>query len=1003
MEPGESLDTATAQSMTPARWQQVKVIFQSALEREPQERALFLAQACVGDPQLKSEVEALISSHEKAGSGQPGGSPRTVVMEVAEQMLAGQGAAYAVGQKVGHYELVKQIGAGGMGEVYLAQDSRLARKVALKLLPAHVGLDRQRLERFKQEARAASALNHPNILTIYEIGEEAGRPFIATEFIEGETLRDRLAQARLSINEALDIVVQVATGLNAAHEAGIVHRDIKPENIMLRRDGYAKILDFGLAKLIKPHTDGAESSIQVKTDEGVVMGTPRYMSPEQARGLKVDIRTDIFSLGAVLYEMLTGRTAFEGATPGDVIVSILDREPAPVARYVADIPAELDEAVRKALRKEREERYQTAKDLLTDLKAIKHRLEFEAELERSAQPRKESRSPVAGGTRQAVRTADVETRTTTRTESAITGIKRHQRNAVVISGAIIVLAVAWYLVSRFRSGNEVALTPKNVSFAQLTDQPGPEYFSSLSPDGKSLVYASYASGNWDIYFQRVGGKTAINLTKDSAADDTQPAFSPDGERIAFRSEREGGGIFVMGATGESVKRLTDSGFNPAWAPDGQEIAFADEGIVENPNILHNPSSRIWAVSVTTGEKRLVTKANSMQPNWSPRGLRIAYWGRPIPAGQRDIWTIPAGGGEPVEVIKDPATDWNPVWSPDGKYLYFASDRGGSMNLWRVPIEENTGKVLGPPEAVTTPSPYSAHLSFSRDGKRIAYAQIVRSANLQQVGFDPRREKATGQPIRITQGSRHANTPALSPDGEWLAFDSQGSPQDDLFVIRRDGTFLRQLTEDIHKDRRPSWSPDGKRLAFFSDRSGKWEIWIINPDGSGLQQLTYTSHAVINPVWSPDGTRLAYRNAGSSPSIIEIRKPWREQSPVVLPSTRYFSDWFAWSWSADGQKLTGFRVHPGGSYGILVYSFESQQLEKLTDFGLNPVWLRDGRRIVFQYRKGLYLVDSHSKKVREVLSMAPHDLGNGVTISQDDRLMYFSLIATEADIWLMSLE
>src|SRR5205823_4334090 len=405
-----------------------------------------------------------------------------------------------------------------------------------------------------------------------------------------------------------------------------------------------------------------------------------------------------------------------------------------------------------------------------------------------------------------------------------------------------------------------ASTPlRNATFTQLTDQSGPEYFPSLSPDGKSFVYASYAGGNWDIYLQRVGGKNPVNLTKDSPSDDTQPAFSPDGERIAFRSEREGGGLFVMGATGESVKRLADFGFNPAWSPDGKEIACADEGVVQ-PSGRFNPNSRIWAVNVATGERRLVTKEDSVQPHWSPHGVRIAYQGRGK-AAQRDIWTIPAGGGEPVEVTNDAATDWNPVWSPDGKYLYFASDRGGSMNLWRVPIEEQSGKVLGQPEAITTPSAYSAHLSFSQDGRRMVYAQTVSRGNLQQVGFDPNKETVTGQPVWITQGSRRANTPNLSPDGEWLAFDSWGGQQDDLFVIRQDGTGLRQLTDDIYKDRKPTWSPDGKRIAFHSDRSGKYEIWTINSDGSGLQQLTYTSANINNAVWSPDGTRLAYHNTG----------------------------------------------------------------------------------------------------------------------------------------------
>jgi eukaryotic-like serine/threonine-protein kinase len=291
-----------------------------------------------------------------------------------------------LGHCIGPYEVTERIGRGGMGEVFLAQDSRLARKVALKLLRFDVTQDKQRLERFKQEARAASALNHPNILTIYEIGEAGGRPFIATEFIEGETLRSRVENSQIGPVEAMDVAIQMASGLNAAHEAGIVHRDIKPENIMLRRDGYVKILDFGLAKLVERPAAGPEVSTLVKTEEGVIMGTARYMSPEQARGQAVDARTDIWSLGVVLYEMLSGRTPFEGETPGDVIVSILEREPVPLARYIEIVPSELERIVRKALRKSRDERYQSIKDLLLDLKSLKQHLEFEAELERSAPP-----------------------------------------------------------------------------------------------------------------------------------------------------------------------------------------------------------------------------------------------------------------------------------------------------------------------------------------------------------------------------------------------------------------------------------------------------------------------------------------------------------------------------------------------------------------------------------------------------------------------------------------
>jgi Tol biopolymer transport system component len=977
--------------MTPDRWLQLKQIFQSALERNPAERSAFLRQACAGDPALRSEVESLISSHDQAGD-----SIEAMAAEAATEMLSADQTGSIAGKQIGRYQVLSHIGRGGMGEVFLAQDTSLSRKVAIKLLRSDFTGSEERLRRFRQEAQAASALNHPNILTIHEIGHEGTSHFMATEYVEGETLRQHISRAPMTLGQVLDVAVQVASALAAAHQAGIIHRDIKPENIMLRTDGYVKVLDFGLAKLAEPKaTDTAAPTLpMVETEPGLVMGTVSYMSPEQARGLGVDARTDIWSLGVMIYEMAAGRQPFEGETASDVMSLILQKEPLPLAHSAAEVPAELERIVRKALRKDKEERYQTIKDLVIDLRNLRKELELEAEMERSA--------PATTRMLSTSQSRAATTHSSSSAEYIVTEIKQHKRAAALILGIMILAAVMLYLLSRRNPLTKEAPTIK-ATFTQLSDQSGPEFFPSLSPDGKSLVYASYASGNWDIYLQRVGGKNQVNLTKDSAADDTQPTFSPDGERIAFRSERAGGGIFVMGATGESVNRLTDFGFNPAWSPDGKEIAYADESIVTNPAMRWSSNSRIWAVSVATGEKRLVVTEGT-QPNWSPHGHRIALCGRLRPGGRRDIHTIPADGGEPVEVTKDPAMDWNPVWSPDGKYLYFASDRGGSMNLWRVPIEENSGKVLGPPEAVTTPSPYSGHLSFSRDGKRIAYAQIISRANLQQVGFDPRRETVTGQPVWITQSSRWANTPDLSPDGESLAFDSQGSQQDDLFVIRRDGTSLRQLTDDIHRDRKPYWSPDGKRLVFFSNRSGKWEIWVINSDGSGLQQLTDTPKEVTNAVWSPDGTRLAYRNYGSSPSIIETGKPWRDQSPEVLPSMSDLSDWFPWSWSPDGRKLAGFKVGVAGPEGISVYSLESQQFEKVTDFGLRPIWLSDSRRMLFQdLQARLYLLDSRSKKVREILSGTPHDLGNGVTISRDDRQIYFSLVTTEADIWLMSLE
>ena len=358
--------------MTPERWQQVKQIFQSAIERPPSERDGFISEACADDRELRSEVESLISSHDQAGD-----SIEVMAIEAATEMLEDDQTSSIIGKQIGHYQVLSHIGRGGMGEVFLAQDTSLGRKVALKLLRSEFTTNEDRLRRFRQEARAASALNHPSILTIHEIGQEGSLQFMATEYVEGETLRQHIASARMILGQTLDIAGQLASALVAAHQVGIIHRDIKPENIMLRTDGYIKVLDFGLAKLAEPKTvDTVASTLtRVETEPGVVMGTVSYMSPEQARGLAVDARTDIWSMGVVIYEMASGHQPFEAETASDVLASILHNEPPAIAHHLSGVPSELERIVSKALRKERENRYQVMKELLVDLKDLKRALE----------------------------------------------------------------------------------------------------------------------------------------------------------------------------------------------------------------------------------------------------------------------------------------------------------------------------------------------------------------------------------------------------------------------------------------------------------------------------------------------------------------------------------------------------------------------------------------------------------------------------------------------------
>jgi len=431
---------------TPESMQQLEELFHEAVELEPQERADFMAKVRDSDPQLVAAVESLIAAHER-----PDNLIDAPAFEAAAEMIVDTQPALVAGQVVGHYQVMAPIGKGGMGEVYLASDTQLDRKVALKLLPAGLTGNKDRLRRFIQEAKTASSLNHPNIITIHEIGQVEGAHFIATEFIDGQTLKQRMARARMKLPDILDVSIQAASALNAAHSAGIIHRDIKPENIMLRPDGYLKVLDFGLAKLTEksrqanPTPGDSEINTMVKADTkpGTLMGTIHYMSPEQARCHVLDARTDVFSLGVVMYEMAAGKRAFAGPTDIDTLVLILEKDPPPLDQDAPEVPAEFRRIISKALRKNREERYQTIKDLLIDLKSLKEELAFEQKLERSKPPHSSSEVEAPPVVSQAVAT---DQRPASATEVAAPAYQSAQtpadrgRRAVTVALVVVVLA-----------------------------------------------------------------------------------------------------------------------------------------------------------------------------------------------------------------------------------------------------------------------------------------------------------------------------------------------------------------------------------------------------------------------------------------------------------------------------------------------------------------------------------------------------------------------------------
>jgi len=881
----------------------------------------------------------------------------------------------AAGTRLGSYEITAKLGEGGMGEVYRARDTKLQRDVAIKVLPAEFAADRERLERFDREARAVAALSHPNILAIFDSGSEAGQVYAVMELLEGESLRERLRDGPLGTRKAVEIAAEIAQGLAAAHERGIVHRDLKPENVFVLPDGRVKILDFGLAR--ESAGPGSKSQLLAAPTEGpgtapgAVLGTVGYMAPEQVRGLLADARADLFALGVILYEMLTGRRAFLRDSSVETMSAILREEPPELATLAGRLPAALEQVLRRCLEKRPEERFQSARDLAFALRAA-----------------------IAGSTPSA----------------AALGAVRGRRPALprLLLASALALAgilVGWALGRGTAPRREAPDAPRP-TFRQLTKLPGGEGAPSLAPDGSAMVYERAVEGQRDLFLQRVDGQTAILLTGDCREDDRDAAFSPDGTRIAYRSECRGGGIFVIGATGENVRRIADFGFHPAWSPDGRELAVATEGGVVPWN--RPGRSELWAIEVDSGRKRLVTRIDSMHPSWSPSGRRIAVWGLPPDSFSRDLWTVAADGSEQeyeqaVRLTDDPELDWNPVWAGDGGRILFASSRGGTLNLWQLPVDEASGRRLGDPEPVTAPSSWAGWMSASRDGRRIAFVDRNVRATVLRAPLDPGRGVLTGEPEPVPTGSMEVYDAELSPDGEWLAVSSTDPPQQ-IFVVRADGGSFRQITEGSFRSRQSTWSPDGNTIAFQSSRfvSG---IALIRIDGGGLRELAHHRSTASEPVWSPDGRAIAF--GGSQASFLLELTPALEpgaERELALPSS-VGGTYYPSSFSPDGSLLAGGVRRDGANAGAAIYSLRDGTW-RLVDYdqaGFKIRLLDDTGRFVADTKGAIVAVDGPGKRPRVLAEAAAGHRFRNLSISNDRRWLAWIDETDESDIWLMTLD
>jgi len=869
-----------------------------------------------------------------------------------------------------------------MGEVYRATDTRLGRDVAIKVLPAELASDPERRARFEREAKLLASLNHPNIAHVYGFESEApdggaATHFLAMELVEGEDLAERLEAGPIAVAEALGVAKQIAEALEAAHERGIVHRDLKPANVMVMPDDRVKVLDFGLAKASAWEASGSSSSqsptlAHTGTADGVILGTAAYMSPEQARGKPVDKRADIWAFGVVLYEMLTGQRLFEGETVSDVLAAVLTRE-VDLRRLPPGTQRAVSTLLQRCLERDPRQRLHDVADARIVLDEIR-------------------------GGRGGV-------------EAAPAPASRGWRVALA-AGAVVLAAGAWLGHRATASGGVASADLGLHRFTRLTYASGLESSPSLSPDGEFVAYAAIDGGDRDIFILRVGGQRSINLTEDSGAEDVHPAFSPDGRQIAFRSERAGGGLFVMGATGESIRRLTEFGDNPAWSPDGAQIVFATEG--ESDPHAREKVSELWVVAAAGGEPRRIFGGDAVMPAWSPGGYRIAFWR--INQGTRDVWTVAADGTEAQPVTATSNVDWNPVWARDGAHLYFESDRGGVMNPWRVAIDERSGLLRGAPEPITLPTSWSGELSLSADERRLAFRTGEMTAEIRRLPFDAGAGKITGPAERLFDTALPAVGLDLSVDG-WMLFRT-AAMQEDVYVMRGDGSGLRKLTDDEDKDRNPVWSPDGQQVAFSSNRGGFYEVWAVNRDGSGLRRLTNTEDAENErgsasfPVWSPDGHTLACL---MDDDVVRFALPDEpvtraevERIPVDVGDGKYV---IPVSWSPDGRRLAGVRIGRNGQLlaGVVVHDLQTGVSSFLPiDPPLPPAgsvfptlaWLPDSRSGVVRWADRLLLLDTATKRVTTLLAGFNRD-GGIARVSGDGRWLYMLDSREEGDLWMAS--